>query len=127
MDILAETGSLTPSQSSQQHLIGQNILSSPQCTALFQRAGIQCLLSVPWVIVQSKQNDHHSTEKKKCQILMSFDKKQTLYHVFIQIFSISKSWLELTPISLVPLATLKSKVLPIQLAQDTTGSQKCCL
>ena len=33
-----------------------------------------------------------------------------------------KSWLELTPRSFVPLATLKSKVLPIQLAQDTAGS-----
>ena len=29
--------------------------------------------------------------------------------------------------SFVPLATLKSKVLPIQIAQDTAGSQKCCL
>ena len=38
-----------------------------------------------------------------------------------------KSWLELTARSLVPLATLKSKVRPIQLAQDTAGSQKCCL
>ena len=28
---------------------------------------------------------------------------------------------------LAPLATLKSKVLPIQLAQDTAASQKCCL
>ena len=37
------------------------------------------------------------------------------------------SWLELTPRSFVPLATLKSKVLPIQLAQDTAVSQKCCL
>ena len=36
------------------------------------------------------------------------------------------SWLELTPRSLVPLATLKSKVLSIQLAQDTAVSQKCC-
>ena len=38
-----------------------------------------------------------------------------------------RSYLELTPRSLVPLATQKSKVLPIQLAQDTAGSQKCCL
>ena len=37
------------------------------------------------------------------------------------------SWLELTPRSLLPLATLKSIVLAIQLAQDTAGSQKCCL
>ena len=36
-------------------------------------------------------------------------------------------WLELTPRSFVPLATLKSKVLPIQLAQDTDGSKKYCL
>ena len=34
------------------------------------------------------------------------------------------SWMELTPRSLVPLATLQSKVLPIQLAQDTAASQK---
>ena len=31
------------------------------------------------------------------------------------------SWLELSPRSFVPLATLKSKVLPILLAQDTAG------
>ena len=31
-------------------------------------------------------------------------------------------WLELTPRSFVPLATIKSKVLPVQLAQDTAGS-----
>ena len=36
-------------------------------------------------------------------------------------------WLELTPTYFVPLATLKSKVLPIQLAQDTAYFQKCCL
>ena len=33
-------------------------------------------------------------------------------------------WLELTPKSLVPLATVESKVLSIQLAQDNAGSQK---
>ena len=47
------------------------------------------------------------------------------YHLFLNWILIS--WLELTPRSLVPLATLKSKVLPIQLAQDNYGSQKCCL
>ena len=36
-------------------------------------------------------------------------------------------WLELTPRSFVPMATLKSKVLPIQLAQTTASSQKCSL
>ena len=35
---------------------------------------------------------------------------------------LTKSWLELTPRSFVPLITLKSKVLPVQLAQDTAGS-----
>ena len=38
-----------------------------------------------------------------------------------------KLWLELAPRSLIPLATLKSKVLPIQIAQGTAGFQKCCL
>ena len=36
-------------------------------------------------------------------------------------------WLELTPTCFVPLATLESKVLPIQLAQDTASFHKCCL
>ena len=48
----------------------------------------------------------------------------------VNIFVTEKSYislLELTVRSLLPLATLKSKVLIIQLAQDTAGSQKCCL
>ena len=46
---------------------------------------------------------------------------------FVKIVVLYILWLELAPRSLVPLATLKSKVLPIQLAQDTAGFQKCCL
>ena len=48
-----------------------------------------------------------------------------ILHVFWRVFD--KSWLELRPRSCVPLATLKSKVLPIQQEQDNAGSQKCCL
>ena len=74
-----------------------------------------------------KEKPHELKGKPFCMTLAYQSHRMPLYFIPVSVSlslarTLLKSWLELTPRSFVPLATLKSKVLPIQLAQDTAGS-----